>query len=294
MKIVCALGKGAPKELLPTAMPSFPQSETRSWSALGQTAQRWLAPALSRNTACRGFPDISNPLLGTKPLPGSLLQEQPCAFPSTPALEENLCPFHREPVSLSGDQAQADAMAPGARFREADPWVDACWRSSQVLPVALQLAEDTLWGEHEAAPVVMTVLTGGAHFWSSPNIMDQSRSQASSQLPERPQRDVRAGQPWGQAECLSWSLMQIPPLCIFSCITFNLKTIPKHAHRYLCVHLSVSDALKRQIQFLRKPRVWNKNNPAFVGSYQPVKQRQLSSQIPRTHACNQNQRCKQL
>lgn len=80
------------------------------------------------------------------------------------ALEENLCPFHREPVSLSGDQAQADTMGPGARFRDTDPWVYACWRSSQVLPVALQLAENTLWGEHETAPVMMTVHTGGTRF----------------------------------------------------------------------------------------------------------------------------------
>lgn len=107
---MCALGKGASKELLSTAMQSFPGGKMGSWSALGlaqsrhscvtgdaQKPQSWLAPALSR-----GFPDISNPLLGTKPLPGNLLQEEPCALPSTPyqlwrktcaLFTGNLCPF---------------------------------------------------------------------------------------------------------------------------------------------------------------------------------------------------------
>lgn len=48
--------------------------------------------------------------------------------------------------------------------------------------------------------------------------------------------------------CLSCSLMQgklpqPPPLCIFSFITFNFKTIPKHVYMYL----SANDALKRRI-----------------------------------------------
>lgn len=203
----------------------------------------------SRDTAClQRLSRHFQPTARDKTLPGNLLQEEPCALHTTPALEENLNPFHR--VSLSGDQAQADAMAPGARFREAAPWLlEILWLSSW---------PRTHSGDSMRAPVVMPVHTAGAHFWSSPNTMDQSRAREASKG-----QDSRGDR---QNARLRWSLMHTPPLCMFSFIAFNLKTIPKHAYRYLYMHLSVSDALKRQIQFLRKPRVWNKDSLAFVGS----------------------------
>lgn len=83
-------------------------------------------------------------------------------------------------MSLSGDQAQADAMDPGARFRDADPWVYACWRSSQVLPVALQLAKNTFWGEHETAPVVTT-----AH-WRSPLLIQPQYNGPEQESTQQP------------------------------------------------------------------------------------------------------------
>lgn len=108
--------------------------------------------------ACRGFSDISNPMLRRKTLPGNLLQKKPqippCALPSTrhqlwrrtcALFIGNLCPC----TAPSGDQAQADAIAPGARFGAADPRVYACWRSGLVLPAALQLA-----GEREPGRAV--------------------------------------------------------------------------------------------------------------------------------------------
>lgn len=102
---------------------------------------------------------------------------------------------------------------------------------------------------------------------------DQSGTQPSEQLAERlccssasvtpltcpasvdtpRDRQARSGQLHGvsitlPSVCLSCSLMQgklsqPPPLCMFSSIISNFKTIPK----LVCQYLSVSDALKQRI-----------------------------------------------
>lgn len=96
----------------------------------------------------------------------------------------NRCPR----AAPSGDQAQADAIAPGARFGAADPRVYACWRSGLVLPAALQLA-----GEREPGRAVEQ------HAWR------WLRGRRRSTFLVRP-KGVRAGQPQrraGHAKCPS-------------------------------------------------------------------------------------------
>jgi len=67
---------------------------TRAPSGLGTCSQQ--GPLL----ACRGFSDISSPMLGRKTLSENLLQKKPKIPHSLHQLrEENLHPIHREPVS---------------------------------------------------------------------------------------------------------------------------------------------------------------------------------------------------
>lgn len=123
-----------------------------------QTAQPWLAPALSRDTAClpacRGFPDIST-ARGTTLAWESAAGEALCS-PHHTSSGGN--PLHREPTFLSGDQAKQmqRMLVPGSGKRIHGVWL------LQIQPGAACGSpagpEHTL-GEQETAPVLMTVHT---------------------------------------------------------------------------------------------------------------------------------------
>lgn len=152
------LGKELPRNCCPLQCCAvLPQHETGPWSALSR-AQSWhsCVPGQHRQHS-RGWHLLSAgtlpaclpaeafqtfPLLGAQPLPGNLLQEKPCALHTTPALEEILCTgnprsfLETKPSRCKGCWCQAQGSG---------SMVSGCCRSSQVLPVALQLAQNTLW-----------------------------------------------------------------------------------------------------------------------------------------------------